>query len=177
MKWLDKIAQTGVISLAGQTSRRSFLARLGVGIAGSAILPLLPVARFSEAQAQDSGGSAPGAGKDWNNPMSCDYWAYCGIDGWLCSCCGGTANACPPGSQASPIAWVGTCINPGDGKAYVLSYNDCCGMTGCQRCFCNRNEGDTPRYRPQKANSVTWCYGGVSPTYHCTISRVLSLAQ
>src|SRR5699024_11783589 len=47
---------------------------------------------------------------------SCDYWRYCGVDGFLCTCCGGTATSCPPGAEPSPIAWVGTCHNPKDGK-------------------------------------------------------------
>jgi hypothetical protein len=24
---------------------------------------------------------------------------------------------------------------------------------------------------------VTWCFGGVSSTYHCTVSRLLSVAE
>ena len=137
------------------------------------LIPLLPVMRYSEAEAADSEVSE----SDWDDPKSCGYWAYCATDGWLCSCCGGTSANCPPGTQPSPISWVGTCRNPGDGKNYVVSYNDCCGTAGCQRCYCNRNEGDTPKYRPQKSNSVTWCYGGVAPTYNCTVSRVMALAE
>jgi methylamine dehydrogenase light chain len=171
MKQLDKFFEASTRGIASRTSRRSFLAKLGVAITGSMALPLLPVARGGNAMAAPAGKS-PG----WDDPKQCDYWAYCGVDGWLCSCCGGSSTSCPPGSEPSPIAWVGTCKNPGDGKLYVVSYNDCCGASSCGECFCNRNEGDQPRYRPQRANSVTWCYGGVSSTYHCTVSRVISLA-
>lgn len=173
MNWMDRLFAGSTSTLAARTSRRSFIGRLGAVAAGGALIPLLPVSRVDAAAAQTAQGSTPAT----DDPKSCDYWAHCGTDGWLCSCCGGTASKCPPGSQPSPVAWVGTCRNPSDGKAYVVSYNDCCGLTGCQRCFCNRNEGDTPRYRPQKSNAVTWCYGGVASTYHCTVSRVISLAE
>jgi methylamine dehydrogenase light chain len=171
-RWIEKYSST----LSDRTSRRGFLGRLGVFMVGSAAVPLLPVLRVSAAQASGSSAAAGDPG-DYTNPRSCDYWAYCATDGWLCSCCGGTASQCPPGTQASPIAWVGTCLNPGDGKRYVVSYNDCCGSAGCGQCYCNRNEGDTPKYRPQKSNAVTWCYGGVAPTYNCTVSRVVALAE
>ena len=173
--WLDKIIESSTVSLADRTSRRGFLGKLGAVIAGGMLVPLLPVMRYSEAEAAELEGH--GTGDDWSNPKSCDYWAYCATDGWLCSCCGGTTANCPPGTQPSPIAWVGTCRNPGDGKNYVVSYNDCCGSAGCGQCYCNRNEGDTPKYKPQKSNSVTWCYGGVAPTYNCTVSRVVALAE
>jgi len=178
MSWFDNLFQGSSTHLADRTSRRSFLSRVGMLAVGGIAIPLLPVSRIGEAHAQriaPSGGDGEKPG--WDDDKNCDYWAHCSVDGSLCSCCGGTANTCPPGSQPSPIAWVGTCRNPTDGKSYVVSYNDCCGLQGCNRCFCNRNEGDTPRYRPQKANSVTWCYGGVSPTYHCTVSRVIALAE
>ncbi len=173
--WLDKIIESSTVSLADRTSRRGFLGKLGAVIAGGMLVPLLPVMRYSEAEAAELEGHD--TGDDWSNPKSCDYWAYCATDGWLCSCCGGTTANCPPGTQPSPIAWVGTCRNPGDGKNYVVSYNDCCGSAGCGQCYCNRNEGDTPKYKPQKSNSVTWCYGGVAPTYNCTVSRVVALAE
>ena len=58
---------------------------------------------------------------------SCDYWRHCAIDGFLCACCGGSQSTCPPGTEMSPVTWIGTCRNPGDGKDYMISYNDCCG--------------------------------------------------
>lgn len=171
--WFDRLFETSSRSLASRTARRSFLAQLGGAIAGAAVLPLLPVARNGHAAAAEAGkGDQP-----WNDPKQCDYWAYCSIGGWLCSCCGGTSSQCPPGTEASPIAWVGTCKNPNDGKSYVMSYHDCCGATSCGTCNCERDEGATPRYRLQRSPYVTWCYGGVSGTYNCTISRQLSVVE
>ena len=171
--WIDEIIETSARYVATRTSRRSFLAKLGVGLVGTAALPLLPVARL--AYADGTPGSSSG-GK-WNDDKSCDYWAYCATAGWLCTSCGGASDQCPPGSEMSPIAWVGTCKNPGDGKSYVVSYHDCCGKSQCGTAVCERSEGATARYRLQKSNSVTWCFGGVSSTYHCTISRLLSVAE
>jgi methylamine dehydrogenase light chain len=170
MNWFDNLFQESSARLADRTSRRSFMARLGAAATGGALLPLLPVSKVGAATPE-------GAPEKWNDPKSCDYWAYCGIDGYSCAHCGGSPTQCPPGAQPSPIAWVGTCRHPGEGKLYVVSYNDCCGLTGCQQEFCNRNEGDTPRYRPQAANSVTWCYGGVSAAYHCTVAGPIALAE
>jgi methylamine dehydrogenase light chain len=171
---IDRLFESSTRSVASRTSRRSFLGRLGMMLVGTAAIPLLPVVRGSAAEAAEPGGTAT---PSWGDPKQCDYWAYCAVDGWLCSACGGTSSKCPPGSEPSPISWVGTCKNPGDGKSYIVSYNDCCGMSGCQQSFCERSEGETPRYRPQRSNSITWCYGGVSSTYHCTVSRVMSLAE
>lgn len=172
-KWLDRTIESSGRGLAARVSRRSVLARLGGVMVGVASLPLLPVSRLASAEEADDSQTTP----SWNDPKQCDYWAYCATDGWLCTGCGGTSDSCPPGTEFSPIAWVGTCKNPGDGKSYVVSYNDCCGKSQCQYAYCERNEGETPRYRPQRTNAVTWCYGGVSSTYHCTISRVLSVAE
>lgn len=185
--WFDAWIESSARTVAARTSRRSFIVRLGTALAGAAAVPLLPVmrnARAAEAldpmqgafKNQPAGPAAKGE-NDWNDPQKCDYWAYCATDGWLCSGCGGTSSKCPPGTEPSPIAWVGTCKNPGDGKSYVVSYNDCCGKSQCQSAFCSRNEGDTPRYRPQRSNAITWCFGGVSNTYHCTVSRLMSVVE
>lgn len=170
--WIDDIIETSARFVAAHTSRRSFLARLGAGLVGAAALPLLPVARLAQAAENTAA-----AGEAWNDDKSCEYWAYCATAGWLCTGCGGTSSQCPPGTEMSPIAWVGTCKNPGDGKSYVVSYHDCCGMSQCGSAICERSEGATARYRLQRSNSVTWCFGGVSSTYHCTVSRLLSVAE
>jgi methylamine dehydrogenase light chain len=171
--WIDEIIETSARHVASRTSRRSYLAKLGAILVGTAALPLLPVARL--AQAQGTPGAQAGSG--WNDDKSCDYWAYCATAGWLCTACGGTSSQCPAGTEMSPIAWVGTCKNPGDGKSYVVSYHDCCGKSQCGMNICERSEGATARYRLQRSNSVTWCFGGVSSTYHCTVSRLISTTE
>ena len=50
--------------------------------------------------------------KEIGDPKTCEYWRYCALGGTLCACCGGTHKSCPPGAEASPITWVGTCRNP-----------------------------------------------------------------
>ena len=169
MNWFDKISAHAAADLAGKTSRRSLLASLGGLIAGGALLPLLPVDRTFAQEAPE---------KTPMDSKTCDYWAYCSVDGWLCTCCGGTTSQCPPGSVAAPIAWTGTCLNPSDGKSYVVAYHDCCGAIPCKRCYCITSEGDTARYQPQRANSVSWCGNGGTPaSYHCTTSRVLAINE
>jgi len=172
--WVDRWFESSARKVAAQTSRRSFFVKLGMALVGTAAIPLLPVVRVGRAEAEEA---SVKNSKDWNDPSKCDYWAYCATDGWLCAGCGGTSSKCPPGAEPSPISWIGTCKNPGDGKSYVVAYNDCCGKASCQADYCERNEGDTPRYRPSRSNAVTWCYGGVSSTYHCTVSRLQSVAE
>jgi len=185
MSGLDRWCEFSARVVARRTSRRSFLARLGRVLVGASVLPLLPVARI-ERSASASGGSsetsprvAPpdedisGARGD---PSSCLYWRHCAIDGFLCSCCGGSHTACPPGTEMSPVTWIGTCHNPGDGKDYIISYNDCCGRSFCGRCFCNRNEGDRPVYYPFRSNDINWCMGASSQIYNCSTAIVLGVA-
>ena len=166
MNRLDRIMERMSRTAARTMSRRSFFARMGAaGIAAS--LPLLPVSRAKAAQ-------QPGESGD---PQSCDYWRYCAIDGFLCSCCGGSTSTCPPGTEPSPITWVGTCRNPVDGKDYVISYNDCCGKSACGRCLCNRNEGDTPVHQPSSSNDINWCLGtDVGIVYNCSTAVVMGTA-
>ena len=134
--WIDQTAKEQTLKLARLISRRHFLSRLGAMIAGVATLPLLPVSRaFSQDSLQEIG-----------DDKSCEYWRYCAMGGFLCTCCGGTVTSCPPGTEASPITWVGTCQNPTDGRDYLMSYNDCCGKTACQRCGCHNTERDRPVY-------------------------------
>jgi len=169
-------------SLAKRTSRRGLLGILGGFLVGQAAAPLLPVARAMEAEKDASAeypGVAPqntGMPQDPGDPASCNYWRYCGIDGFLCACCGGTQNACPPGTEMSPITWVGTCRNPADGRNYIISYNDCCGVDSCGRCFCNRNDDDRPVVRPQANNDTNWCIGTQSSAYNCSTAVVLGVA-
>jgi len=76
----------------------------------------------------------------------------------------------------SPITWIGTCTNPADGRAYVISYNDCCGVTSCGQCLCNRNEGDRPQVRPQSNNDYNWCLGTESSVYNCSVAAIVGVA-
>ena len=162
--------------VARTTSRRGFLGRLGTLLVGGAALPLLPVSRAG-AQARAPIPGEPEAGTPHADPASCDYWRHCAIDGFLCSCCGGSQRSCPPGTQQSPVTWIGTCRNPADGKDYAIWYNDCCGRGFCGRCFCNRNEGDRPVYHPYRSNDINWCAGASSQMYHCSTALVIGLAE
>lgn len=166
MNRIDRIMERMSRSAARGISRRGLLGRIGaVGIA--ATMPLLPVSRVSAAQQTGEKG----------DPNSCDYWRYCAIDGFLCSCCGGSTSSCPPGTEPSPITWVGTCRNPVDNKDYIISYNDCCGKSACGRCQCNRNERDTPVHQPSSSNDINWCLGTqVGIVYNCSTSVVLGEA-
>ncbi|MEJ2087448.1 MAG: methylamine dehydrogenase light chain [Gammaproteobacteria bacterium] len=160
---IDEGVARSTRSLAKRMSRRGFIGRLGTLMVGAGAIPLLPVAREA---------AAASALPEMGDPQSCDYWRYCAFGGYLCSCCGGSHTQCPPGAEMSPIAWLGTCLNPVDGKHYVISYNDCCGKRPCGRCFCHRTEGDKPIYYPSKSNNILWCFGTESHSYHCTVALV-----
>ena len=170
MRPLDRLFEESSRHLARRTSRRSLLGTLGGLLTGAAVLPLLPIDRGSRAYA---GEAKPGA----DSPESCEYWKYCAIDGYLCSCCGGTSTACPPGTAPSPISWVGTCHNPVDGRDYMVSYNDCCGKTTCGTCDCTRAENEKPMYRPSSNNDLNWCMANADANYHCTVSVILGVAE
>ena len=179
MRHLDKVTEYAARGIARRSSRRSWLTGFAAALAGASAVPLLPVARASGAAAQPgSSEAAPAAARvpETGDPLSCDYWRYCAIDGFLCGCCGGSPASCPPGTEMSPITWIGTCRNPADGRNYVISYNDCCGRTGCGQCLCTRNEGDRPMYRPDKNNDLNWCLGTQSAVYHCSTAVIIGLA-
>ena len=170
MRWLDRFAEKSASQMALNSSRRSFIARVGTLMLGAAAVPLLPVARADET-------ARPPAPAESGDPTRCDYWRYCAIDGYLCGCCGGSFNTCPPGTTMSPITWLGTCTNPADGKDYIISYNDCCGQSSCGRCLCTRSEGDRPVYQPFLSNDINWCAGSsVDVAYNCSTAVVLGLA-
>lgn len=171
-RWIEESSR----SVARRTSRRGLLGSLGALLVGVGVLPLLPVARGAEKPATAGKGEADQP--EAQDPTSCNYWRHCAIDGYLCGCCGGSASSCPPGTAQSPVTWVGTCHNPADGLDYVISYNDCCGKSSCGRCFCNRNERDTPLYVPFRSNDYDWCTGSsvANVPYHCSTARVLARA-
>jgi methylamine dehydrogenase light chain len=153
-------------------------------------LPLLPVSRLGAQETRPGApGSAPSGGDsrapapeetglegEVGDPNSCEYWRYCAIHGYLCQCCGGAPNACPPGTVMSPITWLGTCRNPADGKDYVVSYNDCCGQSLCGRCLCTRTEGERPVYQTFRNNDLLWCFDTESRAVYCSVSVVVGLA-
>jgi methylamine dehydrogenase light chain len=183
---LDRLFEKSSRSLAQRTSRRSFVALLGQVLTGTVLLPLLPIDRVNRAEAAtpDAGQALPkqsaasAAHKHAiNDPQNCEYWKYCAIDGFLCSCCGGSSHSCPAGTAMSPITWIGTCQNPGDGRDYIVSYNDCCGKTSCGNCECNRNEREKPIYRLSRNNDVNWCMANSDSNYHCSVSVILGLAD
>jgi methylamine dehydrogenase light chain len=171
MQSFDRVFEKSARSLAKRTSRRSLLASLGQLLTGAALLPLLPIDRTARAQ-MPTAGAKPTA-----DEQNCDYWKYCAIDGFLCACCGGTSTSCPPGTQTSPITWIGTCHNPGDGRDYIVSYNDCCGKVSCGDCVCTRNEGEKPMYRLSRNNDVNWCMANTESDYHCSVSVILGVSE
>ena len=115
---IDKLSERLTRKLAGFSSRRSFIARLGMALAAAPVLPLLPVARASAADAPKTDFERNAQATD---ATKCNYWKYCGADGVLCSCCGGGSHTCPPGAEPSPSSWIGTCLNPQDHRAYVIA--------------------------------------------------------
>ena len=187
MKWMDRLAERCSRNVAQRTSRRGVLGSLSALLIGAAVGPLLPVARGEATpphpdrkhKGPKAAAGDPTQPVDPGDPSSCDYWRHCAIDGFLCGCCGGSVSSCPPGTHMSAVTWIGTCHNPGDGRDYVISYNDCCGRSGCGRCFCNRNEGDTPLYQPGRANDYNWCTGDsvANIPYHCSTARIVGVAE
>jgi methylamine dehydrogenase light chain len=172
---LDRFFEKSSRKLAQRTSRRSFLGVLGQALTGALLFPLLPVDRSSRAAAAAPTGT--GKPEKTEDPQNCAYWKYCAIDGFLCSCCGGSSHTCPPGTAKSPITWIGTCHNAGDGRDYIVSYNDCCGKTSCGNCECTRNEREKPIYRLGRNNDVNWCMANSDSNYHCSVSVILGALE
>ncbi|MDG6774449.1 methylamine dehydrogenase light chain [Thiomicrorhabdus sp. ZW0627] len=166
----DKRTESMSRNMAHNHGRRSFLAKAGAAVIGSAMLPLLPFEQAGRAYASE----------EEENPMdpnSCSYWRYCAIDGNLCSDCGGTLTSCPPGAEASKVSWVGTCHNPSDGKDYLVSYNDCCGRAMCNGTYCLKSERERPGYQMGLHNDINWCMANTSQGYHCTVAVLIGLAE
>lgn len=165
MSDIDRLFEQAARGIARRFSRRNVLAKLGISIAGAAAFPALPVARGEDGAAEDE--------QPTTDSLDCNYWRYCAIDGYLCGCCGGSMNTCPPGTEMSPVTWIGTCRNPDDGVDYIVSYNDCCGKSTCNRCFCSRSEGEMPVYLPAKSGHINWCIGTKTNVYHCSTAIVI----
>lgn len=174
---VDKWSERAARRLAGRTSRRSFLARFGSMLVAAPVFPLLPVHR-AEAQGKPSVPASDFSKlAQVKDPLQCNYWRYCAIDGFLCTCCGGGVHSCPPGSAPAPTSWVGTCVNPADGKSYLIAYRDCCGVGACGQCMCRSTDRETPVYRPQGNNDIIWCFGTSSMEYHCSTAALVGLAE
>ncbi len=175
MNWFDRMSERAARKMAHTTSRRSALRSIGRVLVGSALaLPVLPFDRSGTAHAAELGKGKQSS----DDPTSCEYWRYCALDGYLCSCCGGSVNQCPPGTEASKVSWIGTCHNPKDGVDYLISYNDCCGKTSCGRCLCNTNERERPGYRMGVHNDINWCMGNSNSTmFHCTTGTIVGVAE
>lgn len=188
MNIFEKLSESTTRKVAQRTSRRGFLGALGTLLVGGASIPLLPVARASTQQAKAETSEAtngyPGVSpqkslspEEEGDPTSCEYWRYCGTGAPLCACCGGSANACPPGTEMSPLSWIGTCRNPVDNKNYIISYNDCCGKPTCTRCQCGRSTPeDRPVVRPQSSANYLWCLGMKNTSFTCGTATVVGVA-
>ncbi|HTW35313.1 MAG TPA: methylamine dehydrogenase light chain [Rhizomicrobium sp.] len=181
MSSFDRINEQLTRRLARGTSRRSLLARLSALALAAPVFPLLPVAR---AAAAGTGGDITKLSDFERNaqtkdPAKCTYWRHCALDGIMCGCCGGGPHTCPAGAEPSPIAWIGTCRNPDDGRSYVIAYRDCCGKTPCAAsdCDCNTSDRDLPVYRPSNSNDILWCFGKASATYHCSTAALVGPAS
>jgi len=169
---------------ASKTGRRGFLGKLGGFLAGTTLLPLLPVDRRGRLAGDAHAATTNALTRDGfkpqdKDPESCDYWRHCSIDGNICTCCGGSLTDCPPGTELSPSSWVASCYNPGDGQSYLIAYRDCCGKQVCGRCNCLNTQGELPLYRPEFSNDIVWCFGATDDamTYHCTISPIVGKAS
>ena len=178
MRWLftliDKHTERRLRQVAHNHGRRSLLTRLGVALVGGAALPMLPFDRSGQFMSAQAAG-VPKLDKT-EDPTQCEYWRYCAFDGHLCTCCGGSLTQCPPGTEASKVSWVGTCLNPTDGRHYLVSYNDCCGKGSCGQCLCNNNERERPGYRLGVHNDINWCMANTSSMFHCTTSVIVGVA-
>ncbi len=169
--WMDTAAENRTRTIAHRAGRRSFLQKAGWALVGGTILPMLPY--------DNSNGVAyaRGLGEPDELPEDCEYWRYCSLHGSLCSQCGGSVTQCPPGTQPSKVAWVGTCRNPNDDKDYLVSYNDCCGKGGGCGEGCSRQEGDRPGYLMGLASESSWCQANDNKGIHCTVAVVVGLAE
>ena len=178
----DGLSERLTRRLAGFTSRRSFIARLGGAMMAAPVLPLLPIGRASagEPAAKSVAKTDFERYAQAKDATQCNYWRYCAIDGVLCTCCGGGVHSCPPGAEPSPISWIGTCMNPEDGRSYIVAYRDCCGKPMCtadKSCACDSVDREMPLYRAQLNNDIVWCFGNQSATYHCSTAVLVSVAN
>ena len=173
--WGEKVLRR----FAGGTSRRGMLARIGTALVAAPVFPLLPVSRAEAASKPDRSPETKttfARNAQTTDDTKCTYWRYCAIDGSLCTCSGGGIHSCPPGAEPSPVSWVGTCINPEDGKAYLIAYRDCCGKSFSNKCNCDGSDRETQLYTQQLNNDIIWCFGTKSMEYHCSTAVMVGPA-
>ena len=100
MALIDRLLEKRARSAAQHASRRGLLKTLGGALVGASAVPLLPVARAD-------GHGGPAHPQEQGSDTDCDYWRYCAIDGFLCSCCfSGTcfsASPVPLGYRSAPF--------------------------------------------------------------------------
>jgi len=169
---LDKRTENLTRKVAQTNGRRSFITKAGLLLLGTAVIPVLPFDRtagMAFAEEEKAG--------DPNDEHACEYWRYCAMDGNMCNECGGTITSCPAGSEASKVSWVGTCLNPNDGKDYLVSYNDCCGRAMCTGTACLTSIRERPGYRMGLHNDINWCMANTSKGYHCTVALLVGIAD
>ena len=157
----DKMSERLTRNLARFSSRRGFLSKARRRPAGGArVSPAAGGADPPKPQCSPKTDFERNA--QATDDTKCNYWKYCGSDGVLCSCCGGGHHTCPPGAEPSPISWIGTCVNPEDGKSFVIAYRDCCGKPMCsagKSCWCDNSDRELPTYRSSLNNDIIWCFG------------------
>lgn len=181
---IDALGESLTRRIAGHSSRRGLLSRLGGVLVGASAFPVLPVARAEAAPRRPAAPTLPPQLSDFartaqtTDDLKCDYWRYCAIDGVLCTGCGGGIHTCPPGSSASPTSWVGTCMNPDDKRSYLIAYRDCCGRGVCKsESRCDGTEREMPVYRPQGDNEIIWCFGLSTMAYHCSTAALVGAVE
>lgn len=174
----DSFGEKVLRRFAGGTSRRGMLARIGVALVAAPIFPVLPVSRAEAAKPDRSHETKTVFARQaqTSDDTKCNYWRYCAIDGSLCTCSGGGIHSCPPGAEPSPVSWVGTCINPDDGKAYLIAYRDCCGKAFVNKCNCDGSDRETQLYTQQLNNDIIWCFGVKNKEYHCSTAVLVGAA-
>jgi methylamine dehydrogenase light chain len=91
-----------------------------------------------------------------------------------------TAHTCLTSALPSLTAWIRTCLNPDDQKAYLIAYHGCFGKHDAEPgtdCECNATDRALPIYRPQADPDVVWCFGQPSFIYHGSVAILVGLAS